>query len=98
MSNFKTPRIRDPGYLAHVRTTRCMVPDCTSSVSDAAHLRGGQTGGMGLKPSDDLVLPLCRAHHQEQHGWPQGEINWWYERFIKETAQKRYRHWLTFEK
>lgn len=33
----------------------------------AHHVRTGNTGGMGLKPSDRHTVPLCPAHHLELH-------------------------------
>ena len=34
---------------------------------EAAHVRKGTGGGMGLKPPDKFTLPLCAACHHEQH-------------------------------
>lgn len=33
----------------------------------AAHIRKGSGAGMGQKPSDDKIIPLCFGHHAEQH-------------------------------
>lgn len=68
----RQPREEDPAYLAYVRTLPCRICH-RPGPNDPAHLRTGsrQYGkpptGMGEKPSDCWVLPLCRAHHDEQH-------------------------------
>lgn len=68
----REPRVEDPAWLAIVRKMPCLVC-CRPGPSDPAHLRAGarQYGkpptGMGEKPDDCWVLPLCRTHHAEQH-------------------------------
>lgn len=43
---------------------------------EAAHLRLGTGGGMGLKPSDRWILPLChRCHNADQH--QRGEVTFY---------------------
>lgn len=73
MTNFKTPAIRDRAWLDTVRGFRCVI--CGASPCDPAHIRYGLGGGMGLKPPDNLVLPLCHHHHMEQH--QVGEAVFW---------------------
>jgi hypothetical protein len=46
---------------------QCCVPGCRVRQCDPAHVRRGTDGGTGLKPSDCWVVPLCHAHHMEQH-------------------------------
>lgn len=74
------PREVDPAYLAYVRTLPCLI--CRRpGPSDPAHLRsaarqyGKPHTGMGEKPDDRWVLPLCRTHHSEQHR--NNELAWW---------------------
>jgi len=76
----RQPREEDPAYLAYVRTLPCTV--CRRpGPSDPAHLRtaarqhGKPPTGMGEKPSDCWVLPLCRTHHDDQHR--NNELAWW---------------------
>jgi hypothetical protein len=69
----KNPPVRDPKHLAKVREMSCVV--CGATPCDPAHIRHGLGGGMGMKPGDDLVLPLCHAHHMEQHRI--GELRFW---------------------
>lgn len=40
--------------------------DCSGDVV-AHHVRLGQNGGTGIKPSDYRCLPLCDKHHKELH-------------------------------
>jgi len=68
----RQPREVDDAWLAIVRKMPCTV--CRRpGPSDPAHLRtaapqyGKPPTGMGEKPSDRWVLPLCRTHHDEQH-------------------------------
>jgi len=76
----RQPREEDQAYLAYVRTLPCTV--CRRhGPSDPAHLRTGARPynkpptGMGEKPSDCWVLPLCRACHDDQHR--NNELAWW---------------------
>lgn len=34
---------------------------------EAAHVRIGTDGGIGLKPGDQWTIPLCSMHHRKQH-------------------------------
>jgi len=43
--------------------------------SEAAHLRTGTDGGVGVKPGDRYALPLCTACHAKQHRI--GELTFW---------------------
>ena len=54
---------RSDKYLAYIRTLPCTI--CRSR-SIAHHT---QTGGMGIKGSDYLTIPLCGDHHLEVHQW-----------------------------
>lgn len=75
----RQPRVEEPAYLAWVRLQPCLI--CRRPGSDPAHIRTGsrQYGkrqcGMGEKPDDRWVLPLCRYHHTEQHS--RNELAWW---------------------
>lgn len=74
MSFFKEERLRDPAWLKRVRDLPCVVTR-TAGGNDPAHLRYGLSGGIALKPSDDLVLPLRHDMHMEQHRI--GEVAFW---------------------
>jgi hypothetical protein len=66
---FKNERISDEQYLRLIRRLPCAV--CMKEPpSEAAHIRVNDirylfTGaGMGHKPGDQWVLPLCAEHHR----------------------------------
>ena len=73
----RQPREKDPGHLKRIRALPCIC--CGAGNVDAAHVR--MTGpdkwnaGVGQKPHDCYVLPLCRECHQEQHHL--GEKRFW---------------------
>lgn len=63
-------RWRSPAHLAFVRSHECCVPGCSRRPIEAAHVRTGTGGGMGMKPADYWVISLCgsvEGHHAEQH-------------------------------
>lgn len=87
------PRIRDRAWLDHFHAGTCRVPGCGAVGCDPAHVRYGQSGGTGLKPSDDLAEGFCHGHHMEQHAWKGGEADWWMERVIKPELRLNYKTW-----
>jgi len=67
-------RKRDKAHLQFVASQPCLI--CGRSPTDAHHLRFAQPRAMGRKSSDEFTVPLCRAHHRENH--QNGvEIEWW---------------------
>lgn len=66
-------QVRCPAHLRFVREHRCSVPGCDLGPIEAAHVRTGGDGGLGVKPGDNRTISLCRFHHVEQHG--RGEIS-----------------------
>jgi hypothetical protein len=68
----KRPRIKNEKHLAFVRSLPCLVCG-DNTTTEAAHIRSGELAigkrptGMGEKPSDCWVIPLCGEHHREQH-------------------------------
>jgi hypothetical protein len=78
----RQPRVTDEAWLAEVRKLPCTICH-RPGPNDPAHIRssGARFGynkrytGMGEKPDDRWVLPLCRAHHDEQHGM--AELGFW---------------------
>jgi hypothetical protein len=77
MSNFKKDRVKDHAWLKKLKTMECVVTGQSGEnvVIDPSHIRYGQTGGMGLKPPDNLVLPLTHGLHTLSHSM--GEIAFW---------------------
>lgn len=68
----KRPRTLAQDHLKFVRGLPCLI--ClTRNAVQAAHLRAGnpvyakRSVGLGEKPDDRWSLPLCAAHHAEQH-------------------------------
>jgi hypothetical protein len=60
--------------LAFVRQLPCVA--CGNAApSEAAHVRTGTDGGVGLKPADRYTVPLCTACHVKQHQI--GELSFW---------------------
>ncbi len=60
-------RVRSPAHLKWIRTHHCCVPGCKNVPIEAAHVRTGTDGGMGMKPSDSWSISLCAPHHHQQH-------------------------------
>lgn len=73
--------LRSPAHLAFIRKLSCLACGASSDHApvEAAHVRiGGDDagrGGMGLKPADSRVVPLCAFCHQRQHTI--GERRFW---------------------
>lgn len=70
----KTRPHRDRKYLDSLRGEPCLL--CGAVPSDPAHIRYGSGAGTGRKPSDWFTVPLCNAHHREQH--QVGEVTFWH--------------------
>ena len=62
---------RSDTYLAYIRTLGCIICDMPA---EPHHI---DTGGIGMKGSDYLTVPLCRRHHDEAG---QNKVNFerWY--------------------
>jgi hypothetical protein len=73
----KVKNLRDAKWLIAVREMECVV--CNATPCEPAHIRLGGQGGIALKPPDDCVVPLCHAHHAEQHRI--GERTFWSKKF-----------------
>jgi ERF superfamily len=67
-------RYRNKGHLRFVSQQPCLV--CGRKPSDPHHLRHIQPRGLGLKPSDEFTVPLCRVHHRAVHRVGD-ERAWW---------------------
>jgi len=61
-------------HLAFVRQLPCVA--CGKAApSEAAHVRTGTDGGVGVKPGDRYTVPLCTFCHAKQHRI--GELTFW---------------------
>lgn len=65
---------RDDQYLDFVRQRPCLVSGSSHNVV-AHHVRIGQSGGMGIKPSDYRCLPIDYQLHMILHNV--GEKTFW---------------------
>lgn len=94
---FKKKRLRDAKYLKSFNGAKCIACGVIDASVVAAHIRHGHTGGMGLKPPDNLTLPLCCNCHREQHEIGEGKF---YKKhlgcnmsYVKAIAVERYEEW-----
>jgi hypothetical protein len=76
----KTPRAHSAAHLDFIRQLPCIV--CGNNIcTEAAHIRfsciaaNKRKTGMGEKPHDMWVLPVCGDHHRAQHGG--NEFKFW---------------------
>jgi len=61
-------------HLVFVRQLACV--SCGKAPpSEAAHVRTGTDGGVGVKPGDRYAVPLCASCHAKQHRI--GELTFW---------------------
>ncbi|MEP0315528.1 Rad52/Rad22 family DNA repair protein [Hyphomonas sp.] len=58
-------RIRDKDHLRFVASQPCLL--CSTTPSDAHHVRFAQPRAMSRKVGDDFTVPLCRKHHRDLH-------------------------------
>jgi hypothetical protein len=79
-------RHRDKAHLKFVASQPCLV--CGRSPADAHHLRFTQARAMGRKASDEFTVPLCRAHHRENHRYGDEEA-WWSRQAIDAVGTSR---------
>lgn len=83
----KAPALRDRKWLEAVRKRPCVILGTAIVPRDAAHIRWRGNGGVGLKPSDDRVVPLDKGYHILQHRM--GEVEFWREHLPLNPAFKR---------
>lgn len=82
---------RSPAHRAWVRGHACSVPGCTAMPIEAAHVREGTDGGMGMKPSDRWVWSACKEHHAEQHRIGEASFQAKYGLNLKALAEEFFR-------
>lgn len=74
----KPGRLRSRGHLDWIKTLPCLACGCRPPC-DPAHLRFNHAdpvfkGAMGMRPSDDLAVPLCRKCHDKEEA---GKLTFW---------------------
>lgn len=84
-------RIVDKAYRLFMSKQPCIACGATDGTVVGAHLRWGNEGGMGLKPSDELMASLCRKCHADQEASPGPE--WWCEHVLKPMMRNNYQIW-----
>ena len=97
----RQPRMKDPTYLKSFDGEACIACGARDGTVVGAHIRFQSGSGMGAKPDDSLVLPLCYRCHVTQH--EVGEFEFWKDTTrlnswllmdaIKALARERYRKW-----
>lgn len=58
---------RVPEFLQWLRGRQCLVGGSCAGKIEAAHVDYAGGKGMGMKVPDMFSVPLCGAHHAEQH-------------------------------
>ncbi len=91
-ANFKRKPIRDRKYLDSFRGETCLNCGVSDETVVGAHIRWGNEGGTGYKPSDDLTLPLCFKCHKS---FDADHSSIWLAVMVKNMARRRYQEWLT---
>ena len=87
----RQPPLRDPAYRASFATGHfCLNCGTNDNTIVGAHIRWGHEAGVGLKPSDDLIVPLCFKCHADQEANPGPE---YWANMVKKTARRTYRVW-----
>jgi hypothetical protein len=56
-----------PQFLQWLRGRPCLVGGTCAGKIEAAHVDHAGGKGMGTKVADKFAIPLCSAHHAEQH-------------------------------
>ena len=83
---------RSEAHKQWVRGHECVVPGCALRGCEAAHVRLGtgaeqDGGGLGMKPADRWVIPLCTVHHRQQHRIGERTFAKWYGIDMKAIAE-----------
>jgi len=90
MANFRKPPLRDKDYRRSFKGEMCWNCGRMDDTVVGAHIRWGHEAGIGQKPNDDLIVPLCAACHREQESQP-GPA--WWANCLKAMARRQYEAW-----
>lgn len=84
--------IEDDGYRKSFQGETCWSCGAKDDTVIGAHIRWYSGAGMGRKPSDDQIIPLCYHCHKSESEWdgPKAE---WYAAMVKRMAKRRYNRW-----
>ena len=83
----KSPPLRDRKWLDYIATLPCRVCGSMETVVPA-HI--GHSS-MGMKDSDDAVMPLCYRHHAELDGG--NKEKWLVKNIIRPELTSAYQAW-----
>lgn len=91
----RPPEKSIPGYLQWLRGRPCLIegPECGGKIH-ACHVDHGGDKGMGTKVADHFAVPMCTAHHAEQHnkGWRTFEKRYGFDGLV--YAEQYFGAWL----
>jgi hypothetical protein len=91
--------IRCPSFLQHIRGYNCACvendPTGCGGKIQAAHVRRGSDGGVGMKPGDNFAIPLCEWHHHEQHSIGEQSFEMRHRFKMLQVADRLWRRWIT---
>ena len=87
----KQHHIKDKAYRKSFKDEPCWSCGVNDGTVVGAHIRWNEHSGMGRKPSDDLIVPLCFRCHADQEDCPGPE--YWVERVLKPMLRRRYLNW-----
>lgn len=82
----KMKPIRDPKYLAFIRTLPCCA--CKTTLNIVVHHFGRR--GISIKAGDDKTVPLCWNCHKIVHDRGRKEFEWGWSINFKEIADALY--------
>jgi hypothetical protein len=82
--------LRDKAHLRFVASHPCLI--CERSPADAHHVRFAQPQSLGRKVSDEFTVPLCRAHHRDNHRY--GDERAWWSKVSIDPLEVSQRFWL----
>lgn len=63
----RPPEKSCPAFLQWLRGRSCLAGGTCAGRIEAAHIDYAPGKGVGTKPADRYAVPLCAAHHGEQH-------------------------------
>ena len=91
----KQPQERNPSHLKWVRGHECAIAGdsghtCGGRI-EAAHVRTGTDGALGVKPSDRFAIPLCSVAHRAQHAIGEAAFERRWRIKMREIADDLYR-------
>ena len=88
----KPDRQRSTGYRKSMRDEACWCCGATDQTVVGAHNRRGQTGGTGLKPSDEYIAARCARCHATEHSGKE-QSDWVWRQVLNHFLRNKYWNW-----